>query len=313
MKTETQSQFASAGPGRQPGWGEPGASDAAIGITLPSRATFLRCVNASPGAEPKPLPVSVAIVSRDEEPHLKRCLASVRGWPTEIIVAVESEHAPSAGLAREYGARVAVIRWEGHTRSKNAVLQSAQEPWVLCLDADEETTPSFWAGMQSFFARDDVAAFAGARCRFSIWFINRWIFRGDRRRAYQLRLIRKDAGEWRDQPNGHEKLIGSGKAAEISGVINHHFFPTIAWTVERLASTARGALVPESLGADKFNPWLAVGSPCWRFFRAFVLRGGFRDGFPGFYLACHSAFSGLLQQTRRYEKNHGRRPPVLSL
>ena len=44
--------------------------------------------------------------------------------------------------------------------------------------------------------------------------------------------------------------------------------------------------------------------PLWRFFRAYVLRRGFLDGFPGFWIALATAFFAFDRYARVYEAEH---------
>ena len=47
----------------------------------------------------------------------------------------------------------------------------------------------------------------------------------------------------------------------------------------------------------------------WRFVRAYVIRRGFLDGYPGFFIAASTAYGALFRHTRLYE--HQRiRPPA---
>jgi hypothetical protein len=41
--------------------------------------------------------------------------------------------------------------------------------------------------------------------------------------------------------------------------------------------------------------------PAWRFFRAYMLRRGFLDGWPGFYIASLNAFSTLTRYVKVLE------------
>jgi hypothetical protein len=49
-----------------------------------------------------------------------------------------------------------------------------------------------------------------------------------------------------------------------------------------------------SLGATLFRP-------PWRFFRAYVLRRGFLDGFPGLWIAVATGFFTFVRYSRKYE------------
>jgi hypothetical protein len=42
--------------------------------------------------------------------------------------------------------------------------------------------------------------------------------------------------------------------------------------------------------------------------RAYVLRGGFLDGYPGFYIAASTAFGTLLRYSRLYEAERLKEP-----
>jgi hypothetical protein len=45
-----------------------------------------------------------------------------------------------------------------------------------------------------------------------------------------------------------------------------------------------------------------LSRPLWRFFRAYVLRRGFLDGFPGLWIALATAFSAFIRYSRTYEE-----------
>ena len=85
-------------------------------------------------------PISVVIVASNEESNLPRCLASVTGWVSEIIVALNNTTDRSASIALAAGARVENLPWKGFRDSKNEAIALAKEPWILCLDADEEVS-----------------------------------------------------------------------------------------------------------------------------------------------------------------------------
>jgi hypothetical protein len=55
---------------------------------------------------------------------------------------------------------------------------------------------------------------------------------------------------------------------------------------------------------NRFSLTAAIFRPGWRFFRAYVLRRGFLDGFPGFYIAGATAFGAFVRYSRLYEEEH---------
>ena len=57
-----------------------------------------------------------------------------------------------------------------------------------------------------------------------------------------------------------------------------------------------------------FGATAAVTRPLWRFFRAYVLRRGFLDGFPGLYIAVATSFGVFVRHTRLFESERVRAP-----
>ena len=106
-------------------------------------------------ASPTQLPISVVVIAKNEAGNLPRCLASVRGWVAEIVVALNDTTDASETIAKEFGARVHHLKWQGYRDTKNAALDLAQHDWVLSLDADEEVSPALRASITAFCSRPD--------------------------------------------------------------------------------------------------------------------------------------------------------------
>jgi glycosyltransferase involved in cell wall biosynthesis len=259
---------------------------------------------------PPPLPISVVVVARNEAANLPRCLASVRGWVAEILVALNDTRDDSAARAVEAGALVHQVPWQGFRDTKNLALGLATQPWALCLDADEEVSAQLRASLQSFFARPDLDRYAGARFARKVWFIDRWITHGDWYPDTVLRLIRRDRGRWGGDAHVHEKMVCDGPVANLRGDLNHYSFPTLASHIAKINLFADLFVRQQREKHAGFSPAAAVVRPAWRFFRAYVLRAGFRDGYPGFYIAWATAFGTLVRYSRMYEERHRREPPA---
>ncbi|WP_062523716.1 tetratricopeptide repeat-containing glycosyltransferase family 2 protein [Paenibacillus jilunlii] len=82
--------------------------------------------------------LSLCMIVKNEAQHLERCLSSVAGLVSEIIIADTGSSDSSMEIARSFGARVLEISWEGDfALARNLALQQASCPWILVLDADE--------------------------------------------------------------------------------------------------------------------------------------------------------------------------------
>jgi len=83
--------------------------------------------------------VSLTAIARDEEADLPRCLASVRGVVTEMVVVDTGSTDRTVAIAEAAGARVVLAAWENDfSAARNRALAEATGDWALVLDADEE-------------------------------------------------------------------------------------------------------------------------------------------------------------------------------
>ncbi|WP_410514089.1 glycosyltransferase family 2 protein [Paenibacillus sp. BR2-3] len=82
--------------------------------------------------------LSLCMIVRNEARHLERCLSSVQGMISEILIADTGSEDESIEIARSFGARVISIPWENDfAKARNRILREASCSWILVLDADE--------------------------------------------------------------------------------------------------------------------------------------------------------------------------------
>ncbi len=253
-------------------------------------------------------PLCAVIVARNEAHNLPRCLASVQGWAAEIVVVLNNTTDNSEAVAREHGAVVFETEWCGFRDTKNWANGRATQPWALCLDADEEVSAKLKDDILAFFARGDERRFHGARFPRKVWFINRWITHGDWYPDHSLRLINRQHARWGGDAFVHEKMEVDGPVATLGGDLHHYSFPTLSSHVAKINPFADLFLQQQMDTGGKFSPVDAVFRPFWRFFRAYVLKLGFLDGYPGFYIAWATAFGALVRYSRLYEHEHREQP-----
>jgi glycosyltransferase involved in cell wall biosynthesis len=257
------------------------------------------------------LPLSVVIVAKNEAQNLPRCLASVQGWVAEIVVVLNDTTDDSAAIAHRFGATVHEQTWLGYRDTKNLALDKASQLWALSLDADEEVSPALRAEFAAFFAKGEHERVSGARFPRKVWFIDRWITHGDWYPDLSLRLFRRDRARWGGDAHVHEKIDIAGPVRTLRGDLHHYSFPTLASHVSKINLFASLFVKQQLEKETRFSLVAAVLRPWWRFFRAYFLRLGLLDGFPGFYIACATAFSAFVRYSCLYEHERQQPPPKI--
>lgn len=255
----------------------------------------------SPARETSPrLPVSVCFISGAEEARIGRALRSVAGLGSEIVVVLNQEvQDGTEALCREHGAVVHRRPWGGFLNQKNLAQDLASQPWILQLDADEEVSPELRRELERFF-RGDHERFHGASFPRKVWFLGRWITHGDWYPDRVLRLYRRDRGRWAGaEEHCHVHLDGAER--RLSADLLHYSNPTLAAYLHKFPYFADLYLKRQIAAGATWSATAVIVRSFWRFFRAYVLRRGFLDGYPGFFIACSTAYSTLFRHTRLYE------------
>ena len=102
----------------------------------------------------QPLPLSGVVITKNEGDRIARCVASMTPLCSEVIVLDSGSTDDTVRIARELGARVEHLDWQGFALQKNAAIAMAREKWVLLLDADEWLEPPAQAELRALFASD---------------------------------------------------------------------------------------------------------------------------------------------------------------
>ncbi|MCX7929462.1 MAG: glycosyltransferase [Chlorobi bacterium] len=86
--------------------------------------------------------LTLAMIVRNEEEMLPRCLESVRGVVEQIVAVDTGSSDATITVAERYGAEVYRFEWcDDFAAARNEALRHARGEWILYLDADETLTP----------------------------------------------------------------------------------------------------------------------------------------------------------------------------
>ncbi|MDD2373005.1 MAG: glycosyltransferase family 2 protein, partial [Syntrophomonadaceae bacterium] len=91
---------------------------------------------------PNKTSLSLAMIVKDEESCIKRCLDSVINLVDEIIIVDTGSTDKTIEICRSYNAQVFHYSWNNNfAEARNFGLDKVTGDWVLWLDADEEVAP----------------------------------------------------------------------------------------------------------------------------------------------------------------------------
>ena len=161
----------------------------------------------APVAPMRPVPVSLVVLTLNEERNLEACLSSVAGWIDRIFVVDSGSTDATVAIARRFGATVVSHPFETHARQWEWALRELpiSTDWVLGLDADQRVMPELRDAIAA--ALNDDTDCHGYYVRRRQIFRGKWIRHGGYYPKYLLKLFRKS----------HVRL-------DSSELVDHHFY-----------------------------------------------------------------------------------------
>lgn len=105
--------------------------------------------------------ISVCLLTRNQEPHIERCLGSLAGLDGEVIVGDTGSTDGTVSAAQRLGAKVVNITWhDDFAEAQNLVLAQASGDWVLWLNPDEELESPGAERILELITRPEAFAYA---------------------------------------------------------------------------------------------------------------------------------------------------------
>ena len=237
------------------------------------------------------IPLTVVVITKNEEDNIDMCLSSVHGWADEIIVVDDESTDKTVELAGKYADKIIKRTMENEGIHRNWSYAQARNEWVLSLDADEYVTEELKEEISDLFPEPDCHAYSiplrnfigNVEVKYSGWYP-----------AHKHRMFMKSKFMY-EEVEVHPGIRGIGEnlvGAKLNKDIVHKGYPDYAHFLQSLNRQT-------TLEARKWiqtGRKMTAGKAFWRamdrFPRTFLGKKGYKDGFTGFMIAY---FASLYQ------------------
>lgn len=252
--------------------------------------------------------ITVCIIGYNEEVNLAKCIASVKGWATDVWLVDSYSNDRTITVAERAGARTVQHRFLHWADQRNWALDNIpfDTEWVQFLDADEEMTAPARIELDTLLAEatPDVAA---------VSIVTRLTFLGrELERAYShphvVRVVRRGRARWLAQ-GAREYTCVDGRTVRLNAKLRHEDIRGLShWLSKQIRNAVREAnssIIGESIGlAGVRGPQrmrLRVRMAIWDklpgitrsalyFVYRYILCLGFTEGTAGFLFCFYHAF-----------------------
>lgn len=243
-------------------------------------------------------PLSVVIITFNEERNLGRCLASVRDVADDIVVLDSFSTDRTEAIAREHGARFIQHVFDGHIEQKNRAITHARHPFVLSLDADEALDETLTMAIRK--AKNEEAD--GYTMNRLTNYCGTWVRHGGWYPDVKLRLWDSRKGRWTGlNPHDRYELENGAVIKHLPGDLLHYSYYTLNDHLKQV-NYFTDIMARELHGKGRKASYVKLLlSPFAKFIGDYLFRGGFRDGWHGFVIAMISAHATFLKYAKLRE------------
>ena len=235
--------------------------------------------------------ISVAINTYNARQHLAKVLESVKDFDEVVVCDMESTD-DTVAIAEQYGCKVVTFPKGNHTCCEPArtfAIQSASNPWVLVVDADEIVTPELREALYEV-EKEGSGPVAGYYIPRQNMFMG--MFVRDFHYDYQLRFLVREGTEW--PPTIHSLPKVPGRVEKLKA-------PKEARLLHLMDETMHEYVAKMNVYTDNETEKKQYGvaalfwRPLWRFFKSYVMDGSFRMGTRGLIRSgMHTVYQFIL-------------------
>jgi glycosyltransferase involved in cell wall biosynthesis len=258
------------------------------------------------------VPITILIITKNEEKNLLHALASVCPWAGQVFVLDSGSTDNTRDIAERHGAQFVHHPWEGYARQKNWGLTNLPitTPWIFILDADETITPPLQEEL-SKIAEENICSENGFYINRHFIFLNQRIRHCGFYPSWNLRFFRAGKARYEDR-EVHEHMVVDGPVGYLRHemehndrrgleyyIAKHNQYSTLeARAMFRKMSGGKGAMNGSLLGQGAIMRRRWIKDHLWprlparwlaRWVYMYILRLGFLDGVAGFHFCLFMA------------------------
>lgn len=241
--------------------------------------------------------ISVVIIAHNAEKTLPQTLASLKDFQ-EVIVYENGSNDRTKEVASSYqNVKLIEGSFEGFGKTKNKAASYASFDWILSLDSDEVLTNSFVEALKRRNLQENT-----------LYMIHRTNYYKQTQVKhcwsddFIIRLYNKKQTGFTDS-DVHEHIIENDfKKVLLEGIIKHYPYNSIEEFVVKLNRYST-LFATQHAGKKSSSALKAFFNGGFSFFKTYILKQGFRDGYVGLVIAFSHMATNFYKYIKLYEVN----------
>ncbi len=244
------------------------------------------------------LPLSVTIITKNEEERLPFTLKSIAEVADEIIIVDSGSNDKTLEIAKEYNCKIFHKDWNGYGEQKIFAENQARNNWILNLDADEEITTELKNNIINLFQDNKIEEFPAYKMFWKMIFLTQKkppIFAVG---SNFVRLYNKEKAGF-SASTVHDSVLLKNPQENLgvlNGFVHHRCFKSMKHWADKINSYS--SLQAEDWvksGRKAPTTLRMVFEPIFAFFKSYLLRRYFIYGIDGYFASIIYAYAKMLR------------------
>ncbi|MCK9616777.1 MAG: glycosyltransferase family 2 protein [Lentimicrobiaceae bacterium] len=249
------------------------------------------------------VPLSVVIITLNEEKNIGRCIDSVKEIADDIVVVDSFSTDKTKEICIAKAIRFVEQDFLGYIEQKNFANTQAKYPHILSLDADEALSPELIQSIKNIKSNWKADGYTMYRLTN---YCGKWIYHCGWYPDTKLRLWDSRKGKWTGI-NPHDRFEMRKDAAifHLNGNLLHYSYYTFddhLQQVQKFSTVAAKAMHEKGI---KSSICKILFKPLARFIKIYIVKQGFRDGYYGYLIARVSSFAVFLKYVKLFSLQKG--------
>lgn len=250
--------------------------------------------------------ITALVHTYNSELYLEKCLTALTDFD-EILICDMYSSDRTLEIASKFSCRIIFHEAIGFVEpARNFAIAAAKNEWVLIVDSDEVVTVALKNYINQLL--NSGTQFAALSIPVMEYFMGHSL-----RSSYPnhvIRLVNKNLTNW--LPTIHSKPEISGTVLTIAArnkemAIEHYSNPSVAYRISKI-NLYSDKEVERKRGKNRYSSLFAtILSANIRFFKGYIVKGGWRDGKAGFAYCMLEFFYKFAVLFKIWEDEHNKR------
>jgi len=242
--------------------------------------------------------ISIVMIAKNADQSLQSSLNSLKEFD-EVILYLNDSSDNTKKIAQKYK-NVKIIEGEflGFGPTKNKAASFAKNEWIFSLDSDEVISKEMFKNIEKL-KLDNLAVYEIKR---SNYYKSKKIEHCGWSEEKIIRIYNKTVTAFNNNMVHEKIMIKDLNIITIDGELKHYPYNSISQFIQK-ADYYSEIFAKQNIRKKSSTPTKAVLNATFSFFKTYILKKGFLDGYVGLLISVSHAVTNFYKYMKLYELN----------